>query len=212
MKRAGCKPWVGALVFWAAGAVSAATMEAADLAAGDPQAGQAKAEVCASCHAADGNSSIAIYPKLAEQNARYLEQHIKAFRDGQRVDASMQPMVEGLSDQDVADLAAYYAAQSVQVGKADPELVEQGAMLYRFGMPNKAVPACAGCHGPAGNGNAPAGWPLLSGQHPDYVAKQLRSYASGERDTDPNAMMREIASRLSDDEIAAVAQYIAGLH
>ncbi len=212
MTQTGWKLLAGMLAYWASGVLMAASMEAMAHEGGDSEAGRAKAAACESCHATDGNSSIAIYPKLAGQNAAYLNKHIAAFRDGERVDQSMQPMVQDLTDADIADLAAYYAGQTVQVGKADPELVDLGRNLYRFGEPARQIPACMACHGPAGKGNAPAGWPALTGQHADYVAGQLRDYGSGERATDPNMMMRDIATRMTEDEIEAVAQYVAGLH
>lgn len=178
---------------------------------GDAAAGKEKSQVCAACHGADGNSSVAIWPKLAGQQENYLREQIVAFRDGVREDLSMQPMVANLSDQDVADLAAYFSSQSVVSGEADPELVQLGALIYRGGNSETAVPACSGCHLPDGSGNNPAAWPALKGQHADYVVKQLQAYASGSRVTDPASMMQEISQRLSEQEIKAVAQYITGL-
>ncbi len=178
---------------------------------GDAAAGKEKSQVCAACHGADGNSSVAIWPKLAGQQENYLREQIVAFRDGVREDLSMQPMVANLSDQDVADLAAYFSSQSVVSGEADPELVQLGALIYRGGNSETAVPACSGCHLPDGSSNNPAAWPALKGQHADYVVKQLQAYASGSRVTDPASMMQEISQRLSEQEIKAVAQYITGL-
>lgn len=189
-----------------------ALLSGAAFAEADVVAGQQKAAACQSCHNADGNSSISLYPKLAGQNRVYLRKHITAFRDGSRTDASMMPMVTDLTDQDIADIAAYYASQTAQQGKADPDLVAQGERLYRGGSMVRGVPSCMACHGPVGNGNSTAGWPAVSGQHADYVAKQLKDYRSGARNTDPNNMMRDIAGRLRDEDIAAVSQYIAGLH
>ena len=179
---------------------------------GDAVAGANKAIACQTCHNADGNSSISLYPKLAGQNEVYLSKHIAAFIHGDRTDMGMQPMVENLSDQDVADLAAYYATQKVQTGRANPELAELGADLYRGGVLDRGVPACMACHGPGGEGNSAAGWPALAGQHADYVVKQLKDYRSGARAMDPNSMMRDVAAMLTEQEIDAVAQYISGLH
>ncbi len=178
---------------------------------GDADSGKTKSQACAACHGADGNSAVGIWPKIAGQSENYLRAQITAFRDGTRSDPSMQPMVSGLSDQDVADLAAYFSGQVVVSGQADPQLVQLGALVYRGGNSETAVPACSGCHLPDGSGNNQAAWPALKGQHPEYVEKQLQAYASGTRATDPASMMREVAQRLSDQEIKAVAQFITGL-
>ncbi len=182
-----------------------------EAAVGDAAAGKAKSQICAACHGADGNSVVSIWPKIAGQQENYLRAQVTAFRDGERIDPIMQPMVANLSDQDIADLAAYFSSQTVVGGKADPELVQLGALVYRGGNHDTDLPACAGCHLPDGSGNNLAAWPALKGQHADYVEKQLRAYASGERTSDPNSMMQEIAARLSEDEIKAVAQFITGL-
>ena len=123
----------------------------------------------------------------------------------------MTPMATPLSDQDIDDLAAWFSAQTVKGGEADPAKVELGQRVYRSGNLKGQVTSCAGCHGPAGHGNAPAGYASLHGQHATYVAAQLRAYKSGERATDPNQMMRNVAALLSDQEIDAVASYIQGL-
>ena len=178
---------------------------------GDAAAGQSKSMVCAACHSADGNSVVSIWPKLAGQKVNYLQTQIKAFRDGDRQDPSMQPMVANLSDQDIADLSAYFANQQVSSVDADPVKVQLGALIYRGGNSETKVPACMACHGPDGSGNNQAGWPSLNGQHADYVEKQLHAYADGSRTSDPKSMMREVASRLSEQEIKAVAQFVTGL-
>jgi len=136
---------------------------------------------------------------------------LKAFRGGQRQNALMTPMATPLSDQDIDDLAAYFSAQTVRGGEADPAKLELGQRVYRSGNLKAQVTSCAGCHGPAGHGNAPAGYASLHGQHATYVAAQLRAYKAGERATDPNEMMRNVAALLSDEEIDAVASYIQGL-
>jgi cytochrome c553 len=181
------------------------------LAAGTKEAGQAKSTACIACHGLDGNSANPEWPNLAGQNAAYLVRQLQAFRGGQRQNALMTPMATPLSDQDIDDLAAWFSAQTVKGGEADPTKVELGQRVYRSGNLKAQVTSCAGCHGPAGHGNAPAGYAALHGQHATYVAAQLRAYKAGDRTTDPNEMMRNVAALLSDDEIDAVAAYIQGL-
>ena len=181
--------------------------------AGDPEAGEALSQPCAACHGVDGNSNNPEWPKIAGQNEKYLRDSLKAYRDGRRQDPLMMGQVANLSDQDIADLAAYYAGQSKQIGSADPELVELGEQIYRGGNPETGVSACMACHGPSGSGNAPAGYPAVSGQHAAYNAIALRAYANGERNGTMNAeMMQSIAERMSDEEIQAVSSYMEGLH
>jgi len=181
------------------------------LAAGTKEAGQTKSTACIACHGLDGNSANPEWPSIAGQNNAYLVRQLKAFRDGQRQNPLMTPMATPLSDQDIDDLAAYFSAQTVHGGEADPAQLELGQRVYRSGNLKGQVTSCAGCHGPAGHGNAPAGYASLHGQHATYVAAQLRAYKSGERATDPNQMMRNVAALLSDQEIDAVASYIQGL-
>jgi len=181
------------------------------LAAGTKEAGQGKSTACIACHGLDGNSANPEWPSIAGQNSAYLVRQLKAFRDGQRQNPLMTPMATPLSDQDIDDLAAYFSAQSAHGGEADPAQLELGQRVYRSGNLKGQVTSCAGCHGPAGHGNAPAGYASLHGQHATYVAAQLRAYKSGERATDPNQMMRNVAALLSDQEIDAVASYIQGL-
>lgn len=183
-------------------------------AAGDAAAGQAKAAVCGACHGPDGNSMAPNFPKLAGQGERYLIKQLKDIKDGKRVVLEMTGLLDNLNDQDLADMAAYFASQKGSVGAADPNLVARGEALFRGGNLEKGLPACTGCHSPDGKGNAAAGFPHLGGQHAQYVAKQLtdfRKEADG-RTNDGEAMMRTIARKLSDEEIAAVASYIQGLH
>jgi cytochrome c553 len=181
------------------------------LAAGSKEAGQAKAATCSACHGMDGNSVNPEWPNLAGQGEVYIVRQLKAFHAGQRQNALMSPMAAILSDQDMADLAAYFSSQTVRGGEADPSKFKAGQRVYRSGKVNEQVMACAGCHGPDGRGNAPAGFPAVHGQHATYVAAQLRAYKSGARTTDPNQMMRTVAASLSEDEIDAVASYIQGL-
>lgn len=179
--------------------------------AGDPEAGQAKSTTCAACHGTDGNSANPVWPTLAGQHEGYIISQLQAFRDGTRNDPLMSGMAAGLSDTDMADLAAFYSMQEATGGEADPALVDAGARLYRGGNVESGVTACIACHGVQGRGNPAAGWPRLAGQHAEYVATALRQYRSGERVTDMNAMMRDIAARMTDEEIAAVASYVQGL-
>ena len=182
-------------------------------AAGDASAGQAKAAICAACHGPDGNSPAnPIWPKLAGQSPEYILSQLVAFKSGDRVDATMAPMVAPLSEQDMADLAAWFSSQERSINAPDEEKARQGEGIYRGGVAAKSVAACMACHGPSGAGNPPAGYPALYGQHAAYVAKALKDYRSGVRSTDPNGMMRDVAERMSDAEIDAVAEYVSGLH
>ena len=182
---------------------------------GDAKAGQAKAAVCGACHGPDGNSMAPNFPKLAGQGERYLTKQLKDIKDGKRVVLEMTGLLNNLSDQDLADIAAYFASQKGSVGAADPKLVARGEALFRGGNLSKGLPACTGCHSPDGKGNAAAGFPHLGGQHAQYVTKQLTDFRKeeGGRANDGDAMtMRTIARKLSDEDIAAVASYIQGLH
>ncbi|MCR8933843.1 MULTISPECIES: c-type cytochrome [Pseudomonas] len=184
-------------------------------AAGDAAAGQAKAAVCGACHGPDGNSMAPNFPKLAGQGERYLTKQLKEIKDGKRVVLEMTGLLTNLNDQDLADLAAYFASQKGSVGAADPKLVARGEALFRGGNLDKGLPACTGCHSPNGSGNAAAGFPHLGGQHAQYIAKQLTDFRKeeGGRANDGDAMtMRTIARKLSDEDIAAVSSYIQGLH
>lgn len=180
--------------------------------AGSVEAGQAKAVTCSACHGMDGNSANPDWPSLAGQHESYLTKALRSFRSGERQNVLMSAMALPLSDEDIADLSAYYAAQTLAPSVADPELVPAGERLYRGGNKDTGVPACIACHGPSGRGNALAGWPSVSGQHAAYAAIQLRAYRSKERVTDGDTqMMRNIAAMLTDDEIRAVTSYIQGL-
>jgi len=206
------------------------------LAAGDAKAGADKVAVCAACHGTDGNSPAPNFPKIAGLGEKYL---LKQLRDIQtwdlETDASKKPntgrpvlemtgMLAALSDQDLQDIAAYYAGQAMQLSGAKELLVrtnagvnvdalELGERVYRGGNLANGVPACTGCHAPDGKGNEPAGYPRLSGQYAEYVEKQLLAFRNGNRVNDGEAMtMRLVAEKLSDAEIKAVANFIAGLN
>jgi cytochrome c553 len=184
----------------------------AALAQGDAAAGQAKSALCATCHGADGNSQLAMNPKLAGQNASYLVKQLQDFKSGARPSATMSAMVLSLSEQDMLDISAWFASQKPTLLGADPAVVELAESLYRGGNRAIDVPACAACHSPTGKGNAPAGYPALSGQHPEYTLQQLKDFRAGVRANDTNSMMRTIVERLTDKEIEALASYVSGLH
>lgn len=185
----------------------------ADSTAGDPAAGQAKATVCGACHGPDGNSLAPNFPKLAGQNERYLFKQLQEIKDGKRVVLEMTGLLSNTSDQDMADISAWYASQKGSVGVANPELVAQGEALFRGGKLDQGMPACTGCHSPDGTGNVAAGFPHLGGQYADYVKKQLVAFREGERTNDGDTMvMRSIAAKLSNKDIEALASYIQGLH
>lgn len=183
--------------------------------AGDPQAGQEKSALCQGCHGPDGNSLSPEWPNLASQHADYIEKQVKNFQDGVRKDPTMSSMVIGLSQEDVADIAAYFSAQSLESvatekAKADSDIA-LGKKIYKGGNTYNGVPACAGCHGPNGVGNAPAVFPRVAGQKIDYLIKTLNDFRAGNRANDPNEIMRNIAAKLSDREIKAVAAYVSSL-
>jgi len=179
--------------------------------AGDKEAGQGKSIPCVACHGIDGNSANPEWPSIAGQHESYIARQLKAFQDGERQNPLMTPMAAGLSEQDIADLAAFYSSQTLHGGEADPSKLKLGQKLYRAGNSQQQAMACAACHGPTGRGNPLASYPAVQGQHATYVAAQLRAYKSGARTTDPNQVMRSIAARLSEAEIDAVASYVQGL-
>ena len=205
--------------------MAAAVVATPTLAAGDAEAGEAKAAPCAACHGQDGNAAIATYPKLAGQGEAYLVKQLQDFKSGARDNAIMAGQVANLSEQDMADLAAFYAAQEPKAGQASPDWVEQGAKLYRGGDMANGIPACSGCHGPAGQGIEGAAFPHLAGQNAQYVEDQLKAFrAAGRNDLGDNVikrtndvdgdvpgMMQTVAAKMSDSQIKAVASFIAGL-
>jgi cytochrome c553 len=182
-------------------------------AAGDAKAGQAKAAVCGACHGPDGNSAAPNFPKLAGQGERYLLKQMQDIKAGNRTVLEMTGLLNNVSDQDMADIAAYFSSQKGSVGAADPKVVARGEALFRGGKLEQGMPACTGCHSPDGSGNAAAGFPHLGGQHAQYVAKQLTDFREGNRTNDGDSMiMRGIAAKLSNKDIEAVSSYIQGLH
>jgi cytochrome c553 len=180
---------------------------------GDAVAGQAKAAVCGACHGPDGNSMAPNFPKLAGQGNRYLLKQLNDIKSGKRVVLEMTGLLTNLQDQDLADIAAYFSSQKGSVGAADPKLVAAGEALFRGGKLDQGMPACTGCHSPNGVGNPAAGFPHLGGQHAAYVTKQLTAFREGDRTNDGDTMvMRSVASKLSNKDIAALSAYIEGLH
>ncbi|MQT29279.1 c-type cytochrome [Pseudomonas helleri] len=193
--------------------VSGIAQAASTALVGDAAAGQAKTAVCGACHGPDGNSMAPNFPKLAGQGDRYLLKQLHEIKDGKRQVLEMTGQLTNLNDQDLADIAAYYASQKSSVGAADPALVARGEELFRGGDLQKGLPACTGCHAPDGQGNAPAGFPHVGGQHASYIEKQLTDFREGDRTNDGDSMiMRAIAAKLSNKDIKALASYIQGLH
>lgn len=184
---------------------------------GDAANGKELSVTCSACHGADGNSAAPTFPKLAGLGEKYLLKQMIDIRDGARPVPTMVGQVDNMSDQQLADLAAFYASQARSGGQADPDLVALGEKVYRSGVAERKVAACTACHSPNGKGNAPAGFPALAGQHADYIAAQLKAYRKGYEDesgrtNDGDTMiMRSTAFGLSDKEIEAVASYASGL-
>lgn len=182
---------------------------------GSPEAGQAKSATCAACHGPGGNSASPDFPKLAGQNSAFIYRSLQALKSGHRQAPVMNPMAAPLSDQDMKDLAAYFASQPAQPGVASPDSVKVAEPLFRAGDARRGLPACAGCHGPQGHGNAGAGYPRIGGQHAKYVAAMLRRYRDksgmAEEQTQ-TTMMSAVAAKLNDAEIDALASYVNGLH
>jgi len=184
--------------------------------AGDAAAGKTMSVACGACHGADGNST-APFPKLAGQGEKYLLKQMQDVRDGARNVPTMAGQLDGKSDQDLADIAAYYSAQGRSGGQTNPDMLALGKKIYRSGVAERNVAACTACHSPTGRGNAPAGYPALAGQHAQYVADQLRAYRKGHEDpagrtNDDASIMRTTAAGLSDMQIEAVASYVSGLN
>lgn len=178
----------------------------------DPAKGQTiAAGVCVACHGTDGNSPIPSYPNLAAQHPEYLVKQLRQYKSGARPNAIMNGIAASLSDQDMLDVAGYYAAQKPRQGSArDAKLAIAGQQLYRGGDAKREIAACAGCHSPNAAG-IPAQYPRLKGQHAEYTITQLKAFRAGERANDENAMMRAVTARMTDADIAAVAEYVQGL-
>jgi len=181
---------------------------------GDAKAGEGKAATCAACHGMDGNSSDKTYPKLAGQNEAYVVRQLGLMKGQKRTNPVMMPFIGNLSDQDLHDLGAFYASKTSLAGVADDKLLARGQALYRGGDAALGVPACMACHGPDGRGMAGAGYPQLAGQWADYIQTKLKDFKAGTAwGDDTNAkIMPEIARHLGDNDIAALASYVEGLH
>lgn len=191
-------------------AISVATSVWAE--GGNADAGKTKSATCAACHGADGNSTNPEWPKLAGQHEGYIVKQLIDLKKGEtRKNATMSPMAAPLSEQDMADLAAYFASQTRKPGEADQSKVTLGEQVYKGGNNATGVAACAACHGPTGAGNPASGFPSLNGQQTTYVKNQLNAFRKGERTNDAGKMMQNIAANMTDKEIDAVAEYIAGL-
>jgi cytochrome c553 len=194
--------------------------------------GKEKAAACAGCHGEDGNSMVSTFPKLAQQHSSYLIKELKAFKTGTRVNAMMNPLAMGLSDEDIEDIAAYYSSKKISANTlptlaADEEdeqpvadsnkaaesdinqLIAEGSDLYRNGDIKREVSACIACHGPFGEGNKPAAFPAIKSQHADYLIKTLNDFKSGERSNNPENMMHMIAKKMTEKEIKSVSYYIS---
>lgn len=203
LQRSAC---LGALLLFATG------VSAESLIDGSGEAGKSKSTTCAACHGAEGVSVNPEWPNLAGQNARYIYEQLIAWKSGERQNVLMSSQAQGLSDQDMKDLAVYYEAQVLPPrAVANPDLVETGERLYRGGDLEAGISACIACHGPRGLGNPAAAYPKLRGQHATYTASTLKAYRSGERESSMNKVMNNIAGRLSDEQIEALASYVQGL-
>ncbi|HUS25333.1 MAG TPA: c-type cytochrome [Candidatus Binatia bacterium] len=181
---------------------------------GNAEAGGTRAAACAACHGPGGNSGNPEWPKLAGQHAPYVAAQLKLFKSGERKNPVMSPQAAQLTDDDIRNVAAFFATQKPTPGVASPDAVKIAGKIYRAGDPARGLPACAACHGPAGAGNAAAGYPRIGGQHAKYAAGSLRRLRDlhGEG-TSPNAAaMSAIAAKLTDNEIEALASYVNGLH
>ena len=198
-------------------AIYCLTLASGALGAGDPAAGQALSLPCSACHGLDGATGLdPTYPNLAGQNEKYLYRQMKLIQSNERPILLMTGQLLGKTDQDIEDLAAYYASLPGKTGQAlgDDASVAKAEAIYRGGMLAKSVAACTACHAPTGGGNALAGFPALGGQPAPYLVTQLKAYREGERTTDEifGGMMRDVAGALTDGEIAALADYLQGLH
>jgi cytochrome c553 len=191
---------------------------------GDAEAGKALSASCAACHGSDGNSPAPSFPKIAGLGEKYLYKQLQDIQSGARAIVAMTGQLDNKSEQDLKDLAAYFDSQTMQLSGAkkmkvrvnagiEVDALKLGERVYRAGNAEVGIPSCMGCHSPRGLGNAPAGYPRLSGQYADYIALQLRAFRAGERTNDGDSKtMRSVAEHMSDAEIDSVANYISGLN
>ena len=186
---------------------------------GDVEAGKAKSATCAACHGPDGNSPVDMYPKIAGQHAPYIYKQLREYKLGMetggkqgRNNSIMFGMVAALSDQDMKDLAAYFASQKMKSGTTPEDVIARGEKLYRGGDADRGIASCIACHGPRGSGNSLGGFPKISYQHANYLKTTLQEFRDGKRANDLNGMMQDIARKLSDEDIEVLSQYLGGLH
>jgi cytochrome c553 len=193
----------------AATAVLVTKTPTAKLYSGNIKAGQEKSALCVACHATDGNSVLPNHPKLAGQSARYLAKQLSDFKSGARKNPIMAGMAAGLSEEDMHDIASFYAVQTITKG---PDATSEiGKKLYLGGDASKKIPACIACHGITGNGMSQAAFPAISSQDAGYLKNQLNAFRDGSRDNDNNSIMRNIAIKLSDSDIEELAKYMASM-
>jgi cytochrome c553 len=183
-------------------------------ATGDAEAGKTKAAACGGCHGLDGNSAVPTFPKLAGQGEKYIVKQIMDFKaNTTRKNEIMLGMAAALSEQDAADIGAFYASQKLAgPAPADESKAAMGKQIYKGGNLTEGTPACQACHGPKGAGTPASGYPQIGGQYVDYTLAQLKAFRDGTRSNDDKALMRSIVKDMSDEQLAAVANYIATLH
>ena len=180
--------------------------------AGDADAGKGKVAMCVACHGQTGNSLVGSFPNLGGQGEAYLLKQLNDIQEGTREVPTMAGMLDGMSQEDLADIAAFYSSRIRAYGAANADLVQLGESIYRFGVPHKNIAACTACHAPTGNGNQLAKYPALAGQWPEYTVQQLKAFQSGARYNDGDGkMMRATAVDMNQQEMNAVAAYIYGL-
>lgn len=186
---------------------------------GDIEAGKQAAAVCAACHGNEGHSAVPLYPNLIGQNENYTKKQLHDFQLGLssageqgRNDPIMSAMAAPLSEQDIENLAAYFASLTPVDGEVTQDIADKGHTLYNFGDKERGLAACSACHGAKGSGMNLANFPRLAGQHPEYIKAQLEKFKTMDRNNDLNAIMRDVAAKLTDEEIEIMAQYVTGLH
>jgi len=181
--------------------------------AGDPLKGADKVQTCSACHGVDGNSQVGLWPSLAGQNEKYLLRQLRNMKSGERPVIEMAGLLDNFDEQDLSDMASYYAIKKNAIGQVSKDLAEIGSKLYYSGNLAKGIPACTACHSPTGMGNISAGYPLLSGQKSEYLEKTLKEYRTGTRGGGDQALiMQSVASKLNDVEIEALANFMQALY
>lgn len=206
------------LVFFAS---NAALAQQSTATSGNAERGQELSQTCAACHGSDGNSPAGDFPSIAGQHSKYLAKQLRDYQLGNqtggesgRYNILMADQVEGLSEQDILDLAAYFSSQQHEIIGSDlsEEQISAAQQLFLGGDENRNITGCAACHGPRGNGMGLAAFPIVGGQHVQYTRSMLEQFRSEERTNDPNAMMRDVASQLTDEDIELLSRYISGLY